>query len=118
MDRPNVVFVSINEQNEMSSQKSLSIDLKLISTNSFVSPVIDLDRRSKERLEILLIILIVQVMFFQLQILHQQNQMVINIYLIYITKKELLKILYIFKSYLYLQNKVPTSDIKVLHKVW
>ena len=35
LDRSNIVASPINEQNEMSSQKSLSIDLKLISNLSF-----------------------------------------------------------------------------------
>ena len=41
-----MVASQINETNEMSGTKSLTVELKLTSTDEYVSPVIDLDRNS------------------------------------------------------------------------
>ena len=43
---PYMVASQINETNEMSGTKSLTVELKLTSTDEYVSPVIDLDRNS------------------------------------------------------------------------
>ena len=46
LDRTNVVASNVNEQNELSSRKSLTMDFTLFSSLSSVSPVIDLDKSS------------------------------------------------------------------------
>ena len=46
LDTTNVVASNINETNEMSSTKSLGIKIKMSTTNTAISPVIDLDRAS------------------------------------------------------------------------
>jgi hypothetical protein len=43
---PYMVASQINETNEMSGTKSLSIDLKMSTTDEYISPVIDTDRNS------------------------------------------------------------------------
>ena len=44
LDRSNVVASDRNEQNEMASEKSLSLDLNMYTSQSSISPVIDLDK--------------------------------------------------------------------------
>ena len=46
LDTTNIVASQINETNEMSSNKSLGIKLRISTNNSAISPVIDLDRAS------------------------------------------------------------------------
>lgn len=46
LDRSNIVASNINETNEMGSNKSLGMRIKITTTNSGISPVIDLDRAS------------------------------------------------------------------------
>ena len=46
LDKTNVVASNVNEVNEMASTKSLGVKLKISSTNTAISPVIDLDRAS------------------------------------------------------------------------
>ncbi len=46
LDRSNIVASNINETNEMASNKSFGIKMKIATTNSGISPVIDLDRAS------------------------------------------------------------------------
>ena len=46
LDRTNVVASNVNEQNNLSSRKSLTMDFTLHSSLSSVSPVIDLDKSS------------------------------------------------------------------------
>ena len=46
LDRSNIVASNVNETNEMASNKSLGVKLRITTTNSGISPVIDLDRAS------------------------------------------------------------------------
>jgi len=46
LDRSNVIASQINETNELSGQKSLSLDISMTTNNQNLSPVIDLDRTS------------------------------------------------------------------------
>ena len=118
LDRSNIVASPINEQNEMSSTKSLSIDINLTSNNTAISPVVDLDRASMVAVgNVINNIDSSGDVFPTTDFSASTEPDGDNNAAIYITKKVALENPATSIKVTFAANKVATSDIKVLHKV-
>ena len=118
LDRSNIIASPINEQNEMSSRKSLSLNLRLQSNNTAISPVIDLDRASVVAVGNVINNIDSSSDVFPTTDFNASTEPDgDNNAAIYITKKVALENPATSIKVTFAANKVETSDIKVLHRI-